>query len=140
MQNYVPHGQMIKRKDLNEMIASYQNGLDPNETKYCLLNLADIQKIIDYYKDPKNLNNKNPIDGFRIYFYRPQPFEAPTNPEKSILKVGNKGQLSIILVPTNNYQHVPASADAMFVKDDMCMVLTPGGEHTGLCPNNCGGS
>jgi hypothetical protein len=140
MRNAVHHGQMINRKELNEMISSYQAGLDPNETKYCMLNLADIEKIISHYRDTKNLNGKNAIDGFRIYFYRPQPFEASANPEKSILKVGNKGQLSIILVPTNNYQMLPASADAMFGKDGMCMVLTPGGEHTGLCPNNCGGS
>lgn len=54
--------------------------------------------------------------------------------------------MSIMVVPTYNYTHLENSeygscwADDMFDEEDKCWVLTPGGEHTGICPPNCGGS
>ncbi len=137
------HTGNITKADLTAMTASYQTDLDPNETTSCLIKMADILKLISQYTDPDFLQGQKPIDGFRIYFYRPEPIEIQGHPQKSISRVGNKGQLSIIIVPTNNYNHatvpISVSADNMFI-NGQCRVLTPGGETTGLCPKNCGGS
>ncbi len=135
------HYQLITRNDLKKKMASYWKDLDDNETQSCVLSLRDIKFLIDYYSDPQHLNGEKPIDGFRIYFYRPDPSSNQNKGPKTINRVGDKGQLSIILVPTNNFHgKPPLCADNLFDQNDKCWVLTPGGEHTGLCPNNCGGS
>ncbi len=123
----------ITKKKLKEMVKSYRQGLDKNETKSCLLALTDIEQMIKYYSDLKNLNGENPVDGFRIYFYRPES-------DNRFLKVGKKNQMSIILIPTNNFDSNSSFANDMFNKNDECLVLWPGGETGGLCPTNCGGS
>jgi hypothetical protein len=140
------HPVKINKKQLKQATASYENGLDSNETRSCFLDIHDINYLIKYYSDPKNLNGAQPINGFRIYFYREdENRQYSYYPEQKILKVGDKTQLSIVVVPVNNYRSLgPAKiafeADDMFnPKDnDECLVLTPGGEHTGLCPTNCG--
>jgi hypothetical protein len=119
--------------------------LDENETRSCFLSLNDIKYLIEYYSGPERLNGEKAIDGFRIYFFREDPNKKPTSMGQKILKVGSKGQMSIIVVPTNNFVGLlppyigkPAfSAEDMFNIDNECLVLRPGGEHTGLCPTNC---
>lgn len=136
----------INKTDLKELVKSYRQGLDKNETKSCMIRLVDIQSLIKQYSNKKLLNGKPAIDGFRIYFFRPEPIALRGQPGKSINKVGNKGQMSIILVPTNNYNEVrignnlSGAADDMFIEKGECQVFIPGGEHTGLCPKNCDGS
>jgi len=111
-----------------------------------MIRLGDIQSLIKKYSRKKLLKGKPAIDGFRIYFFRPEPEIIKGESGRSINKVGEKGQMSIILVPTNNYQEIitgnnkNGAADDMFIENEKCEVFIPGGEHTGLCPNNCGGS
>jgi hypothetical protein len=134
------------KKEIEEMLSSYRDQLDNNETRSCFLHLDDINYLITYYSDLTKLNGEEPIKGLRIYFFREEPDREYSRGDK-ILKVGDKGQMSIIVVPTNNFEDFYTKrergfywADDMFNIDDKCLVITPGGEHTGLCPNNCGGS
>ena len=138
------HCHKITKKELAEKTALYQKEVDKtNETKSCFLFLDDIKYLLEYYSDPRKLNGENPIDGFRIYFFREDENRQYSYPGQKILKVGDKTQMSIIVVPVNNYQYPKEEgtsvfqAENMFNTDDECLVLTPGGEHTGLCPTNC---
>jgi hypothetical protein len=134
-QIFFHHYQKITKAQLKEAVKSYQDGLDPNETKLCFILWSELEQLAKEYK-----KKEKPIDGFRIYFFRADPFKK-YNSDQKILKVGAKTQMSIIFVPMNKYNYSsPAYAEDMFDEKEECWVLTPGGEHTGLCPNNCGGS
>lgn len=130
---------------IKEMRKSYLDGLYKDETTSCMIALDDIKYLIEYYSDPENLGGADPISGFRIYFYRPDPITIENLPGKTIADIGGgKGQLSVIIVPTNNYREerfghgLKGLADDMYNIDDQCLKLIPfGGEHTGLCPPNC---
>ena len=128
------HCSFIKKTQLRKMVESYRDGLDANETKSCLISLKDLNYLIDYYESNKEFNTSDPITGFRIYFYRPDIEKG------NLIMVGDKVQTSLIIVPTNKYTKSPAFANDMFDEDSDCLILTPGGEHSGLCPTNCGGS
>ena len=139
------HCHAATKDEVNKMRESYLDSLHKDETKSCMVALDDIRYLIKYYTDSNNLGGAKPIDGFRIYFYRPDPVTMEGLPGKTIADVGDgKGQLSVIIVPTNNYREVPFGhgvkglADDMYNKDGQCLKLIPfGGEHTGLCPTNC---
>ena len=141
------HCKKKKKKELEDLAEDYSTDVDKNETRSCFLLLNDIKFLIEYYSDSKNLNGENAIDGFRILFFRENPNKKYSYPGQKILKVGNKGQMSIILVPVHNYKYpaekIPIEGkpafqtEYMFDSNDECLVLTPGGEHTGLCPTNC---
>lgn len=145
--NYGQHCKETTKQKFVEKLKSYQNDkdLDENETKSCFLFAEDIKYLLAYYSDPQNLNGEKPIEGFRIYFFREDENRPYSYPGQKIQKLinGNKTQMSIIVVPVNNYQYPNLvgtsvfTADDMFNKDDECLVLTPGGETTGLCPTNC---
>jgi len=139
-------GHSIKesRESLKERLESYREGLPKRETKSCILRLTDIKALIDFYSNPDILNEENPIDSFRIYLFREVPNKLYEPSGQKIAQIGDKGQISFILVPTNNFDDRDAedksSANDMFDYNNECLVLYPGGETTGLCPTNCGGS
>jgi hypothetical protein len=139
-QIFFHHYQKITKTQLKEAVKSYHDGLDPKETKSCIILWSELEHLANEYK-----KMKNPMQGFRIYFFRADPFKQYSDPNQKILKVGDKTQMSIIFVPINKYEYEflsPPYAEDMFGENenDECSVLIPGGEHTGLCPNNCGGS
>jgi hypothetical protein len=135
-QIFFHHSKKITKTELEEAVKSYRDGLDPNETKSCIILWEELKQLVEKYPD-----KKEPIGGFRIYFFREHAERKYIGPSQKILKVGDKNQMSIILVPINKYNSSsPAYAKDMFDENNECWVLTPGGEHTGLCPNNCGGS
>jgi hypothetical protein len=127
--------QIITRKELKSDVESYREKLPEGETLSCILDLDDIKDLIEYYSEPRNLNGANPIDGFRIYFVRGGKYAQPLTKNK------RKRQLNIILVPTHKGAK-DRHEDLFDDKKDygQCWILSPGGEGTGLCPNNCGGS
>jgi hypothetical protein len=137
---------LITRDGLKEMVKSYRENLDNNETRSCLLALADIKSLIDYYSDRSNLDQEAAIDGFRVYFFRQEAGKEYSPYEQKILNVGSKGQMSIIMVPVHNFKDTwkdnkrTLYCDDMFNKNNECLAIWPGGEATGLCPTNCGGS
>ncbi len=134
----------INKTELKKRVSSYRDGLHENETTSCMIPLADIEALAKHYSSEQILKGQNKIAGFRIYFQRPNPKEEAGMPGRSIYPVdGGKGQLSIILVPTNNYHEIVngidrrGADDDMFIENGECRVFIPGGEHTGLCPKNC---
>ena len=131
---FVHRCQKISRKELKKDLESYRTNLPEGETKSCILDLEDIKALINHYSDPRNLKGSNPINGFRIYFVRGGKYALT-------LKGGRKRQLNIILVPTHQGKKFRCE-DIFDGQDDTakCWVLSPGGETTGLCPTNCGGS
>ena len=138
---------LLTRDVLTKMVKTYRDGLHDNETTSCLIPFSAIEELIKHYSDLNTPKGQNPIEGFRIYFHRPDPFTVHDQPGKSINTVdGGKGQMSIILAPVNNYREIHkgddirGSADDMFIENGECLVFIPGGEHTGLCPKNCDGS
>ncbi len=134
----------INKTELKGLVKSYRQGLDKNETTSCMIRLSDVEALIKHYRDTDILNGQNPIDGFRIYFYRPEPTPTEGIPGRKIYPIADgRGQMSIILVPTHNYNEVRNDGDVrgeshdMFIENGVCQVFIPGGEHTGLCPKNC---
>ncbi len=134
----------IDKTELTMLVKSYRQGLDKNETTSCMIRLEDIKALIKKYSAKKLLNGRSAIDGFRIYFYRPEPTPTRDFPGRTIYPIANgKGQMSIIFVPTHNYKEIRNDVDVrgashdMFIENGECEVFIPGGEHTGLCPKNC---
>ncbi|MBI2730297.1 MAG: hypothetical protein HYX40_06040 [Sphingobacteriales bacterium] len=145
------HCKTKTKQELKEKTSAYRQELNDynnsNETASCILLIEDIKYLIEYYSDPANLNGENPIDCFRLYFYRQDEGRPYPSTGQKILKVSNgKGQMSIMVVPANDLNALPPDQNGvvhftstdMFSSDDKCLMLTPGGESTGLCPTNCG--
>lgn len=134
----------MTKAELKKAVASYRKGLHKNETTSCMISVNAIETLIKHYRDPNILKGKKAIDGFRIYFHRPEPKVMRGLPGKSRRPIADgRGQMSIILVPTHNYNEVWKGDDCiagshdMFIEKGECKVFIPGGEHTGLCPKNC---
>ena len=142
--NGLGHSKKESRVSLRKNLESYRQGLPAGETRSCILRLSDIEALIKFYSDPKHLNGENAIDSFRIYLFREIPGKLYPPSGQKIAQIGSKGQISFILVPTNNFIDRDAkdmsSANDMFDSNDECLMLYPGGETSGLCPTNCGGS
>jgi len=142
--NGLGHSIKETRESLRKRLNSYREGLPEGETRSCILRLRDIKALIDFYSNPDILNKETPIDSFRIYLFREVPNKLYPPSNQKIAQIGDKGQISFILVPTHNFNDRDAedrsSANDMFDYNNECLVLYPGGETTGLCPTNCGGS
>ncbi|MGB4770651.1 MAG: hypothetical protein WBP58_04300 [Chitinophagaceae bacterium] len=137
-QIFFHHFQQLSKAELEQAVKLYRTGLHENETTSCFLTLDNVKKLVD---DTEKLHGKGKVEGFRVYFYRADPRKKYKDPNAKILDVDGKPQMSIIMVPITDYKvDGPRSAIDMFDKDGKVLVLTPGGEHTGLCPTNCGGS
>ena len=64
------HLSQISKKNLQDLLKSYREGLHENETHSCMIDLVDINKIVHEYSNPLSKNYKAQITGFRIYFIR----------------------------------------------------------------------
>lgn len=137
-QIFFHHYQQLTKPEMRQAVKSYRTALHNNETTSCFMTLDNIKKLVD---DTEKLHGKETVEGFRIYFYRADPKKKYKDPNARILDVDGKPQMSIMMVPITDYhKDGPRSAIDMFDKDGKVWVLTPGGEHTGLCPTNCGSS
>ncbi len=132
------HYQQLSKADLSEAVQSYRKDLHPNETRSCILLWSELKQLV---ADTEKIHGDGSVDGIRIYFYRADDRKEYIGPGQKIHAVGDKTQLSIMVVPMNRYNYSsPAIAYDMFDQEGKVWVLIPGGEHTGLCPTNCGGS
>ena len=132
------HLQQVSKADLVKTLHPYRKNLPSGETTSSIILLSELKNLID--KTEKE-HGEGSVDGVRIYFCRPDDRREYIGPNQKIGKVGDQTQLSIIMVPMNKYNYsAPAIAYDMFDSDGNIWALTPGGEHTGLCPTNCGGS
>jgi hypothetical protein len=143
----------LKKSELNTLRQNYRKTkTNPDETNSCLIKLEELKEFINYieFYNQRNLN-PDKCDGIRIYLVRYPPKEASNrrHVEVDIPGKGKTSQISFAIVPTKQYGETFKDKNNNYIyganncyENDLIVCLSPGsmiGEHSGLCPTNCGG-
>jgi hypothetical protein len=143
--------QQIPYLNLEKWVETYKDSkYDKNETNNCMISLRDLEDFMNYiHKTNIGLGRKKEsiIDKIRIYVIRDKEF-AGSGPQLNTCQTnkGEQPQFSFVIVPMTDwkedyYQDISKRAGGKdYVVNGNISVVTPHGEGSGLCPNNCGGS
>ena len=136
------HRPPIQRDRFRTWVNNYKaSRLHKNETRSGLIALEDLDTLLQEIRDHNQINSDNPINGVRIYLIRDENIGG-------ILSLHGDGslpvQMSFALRPTDSRtvdeRTNIVSASDYWHSGSLTFGIVPGGEGTGLCPNNCGGS
>jgi hypothetical protein len=125
----------LKADALKYWVANYTKTRPGLETLNVVFTLADLTQLMQYIAEENN--NAGQINAIRFYLVRQDNV-------KGRREVNNgHTQISLAGVPVENYDG-GYGEDHKSGDNYVCIYPYPphdfGGEHTGLCPQNCGGS
>lgn len=134
----------ISYANLEKWVKAYKNSkYDENETNNCMISLKQLESFMNYIHQENielGRQKKSIIDKVRIYLVRDYALHgSPCQTPK-----GEQSQISFVIVPmtdySNDYNKTSHAGGKDYIVNGNICIVTPGGEGSGLCPTNCGGS
>lgn len=126
----------LNEKTLKDWVADYIETRQPLESMNVVFMLSDLINLIEYIGEANSSGRYENINALRFYLVRQNEVSG-----RRKLKNGHT-QISLACVPVENYKNGEGT-DHKNGDNYVCIYPYPGdsgGEHTGLCPQNCGGS
>lgn len=163
--NSLHNGAVIKKTELKTWIDRYKESIaqenKKSETKNIIIKLEDMEELMKFIKKHNDNTAKDKISGMRIYLIRTEHNSGHLKSgqffNKVQLNAKSYPQMNVVIVPIKNVQdyaerdssgktNIYVRGEDVYEKnsnespDEIVVGIYPGGETTGLCPNNCGGS